>query len=119
MNSSMKLAAIVAIAISAGLAGTGCMAEADGADELTDGQDQGATERAGDVEKTGVATEKCCDFFNFPFWSGLIPCCAGLPGFGCNISPFGGGFAGCGGFGCGGFGGGCFGGGFGGCGGCW
>ena len=113
MNSSKKLAAVVALAISAGLAGTGCMAQGPDADQNTDGQDQAAvpTQQAADAnsEKTGTATEKCGLFgAGIPFWGGWG---------GCGI--FGGPFwGGCGGFGLGGFG--CGGlGGFGGFGGCW
>ena len=96
MNSSMKLAAIVAIALSAGLAG--CAAQTEGSDEITDGQDQAAAAQPGEEsqpgdatkEQTGEAKEKCgCSGFNgwgwgwpalgavgFP-WSGLFGGCWG------------------------------------------
>ncbi len=86
MNSK-SFAAIVALAVSAGLAGTGCMARSE--DEATDGQDQvTAPQQAADVhsEKTGTASEKC----------------GGFGGFGCGGScgiPFWGGWGGCGIFG--------------------
>ena len=57
MNSSKNLAAIAALAISAGLAGSGCMAQ--GADDATtDGQDQVAAPSQ-TAEQTGTASEKC------------------------------------------------------------
>jgi hypothetical protein len=111
MNSK-KLAAIVALAVSAGLAGTGCMAQSD--DEATDGQDQAAapTAQVADAhsEKTGTASEKCglggfggfggCGLFGagIPFWGGWGGCgIFGGPFYGgCG---FGGGWGGCGGFG--------------------
>jgi hypothetical protein len=59
MNSSKELAAIVALAVSAGLAGTGCMAQS--ADE-NEGQDEMAApadQKADGNEKIGEATQKC------------------------------------------------------------
>ena len=119
MNSK-KLAALVALAISAGL--TGCAAQPDVADEATEGEDQAVAAPADEStavasnEKTGEAAEKC----GFG-WGGF----GGCGGFGWGGFGWGGiGFGGCG-FGWGGFAWGGFGwGGFGGCGcggfgGCW
>jgi len=71
MNSSKKLAAIFALAISAGLAGTGCMAQPDATDDATEGQDELAgapADQATDAksEKTGEAAQKC----GFGGWGG-------------------------------------------------
>ena len=99
MNSSKNLAAIAALAIAAGLAGAGCMANGADADESTDGQDQltALADQTGAVttEKTGTASEKCglwggglwggglwgggfggCGLWGggFPFWGGLGGC---------------------------------------------
>jgi hypothetical protein len=118
MNSN-KLAAIVALALSAGLAG--CMGQSEPGDDTTEGQDEVAAapaDQANDVnkEKTGEATQKC----GFGGWGGFGGCggWGGWGGFGgCGgCGGWGGWGGGCGGWG--GWGGGCGGwGGFGGCGG--
>lgn len=124
MNSSKNLAAIVTLAISAGLAGMACMAQP--SVEVIPGDDEAQAapaEQAAEVghENTGEATEKCglgggfgwSGFGWSPFgcsgfgWSGF-----GWSGFGC-LGPVGLPFNGVGcilpfnglGFGCGGLGG--------------
>jgi hypothetical protein len=102
MNSSKNLAAVVTLAVAAGLAGTGCMAQSEAADE-TKGQDEMAAAPAeqtagADHEKTGEAAEKCgfggCGFCGFgcPFPINGFGCpspIGGLAGFGCWGSSFG------------------------------
>ncbi len=116
MNSSNKLAAIVALALSAGLAG--CMGQSEPTDD-TEGQDEVAAapaDQATDVnkEKTGEATQKCGFGGGWGGWGGFGGC-GGCGGWGGGW----GGFGGCGGWGggWGGWGGGC--GGWGGWGGGW
>jgi hypothetical protein len=129
MNSK-KLAALVALSLSAGLAG--CAAQTDAADD--ESQDEAITAPADESnavandEKTGEAADKCGfgGFGGFG-WGGFGWGGFGWGGFGgCGGFGWGGfgwgGFGGCGGFGWGGFGGcGCggFGGWGGGFGGCW
>jgi hypothetical protein len=118
MNST-TLATLAALALTSSLAGSGCTAQSNDADEAIDGQEElanGADNQA--TEKTGEA-EQACGFGGGFGWGGF-----GWGGFG--WGGFGGGFAGWGGFGwggcgCGGFGGGFGWGGFGwgGFGGCW
>jgi hypothetical protein len=107
MKSSNNLAVVVTFAISAGLAGMGCMAQS--ADDAMPGDDEAQAapvEQTAAVgqEKTGEATEKC------GFGGGF-----GLGGLGLGCGGFGLGGLGCGGFGLGGLGCGGFFPGFGGC----
>lgn len=112
MNSSKKLAAMAALAICAGVAGTGCMAQGADADDTTDEQAQAAAPVA---EKTGTAHEACGGGFGWggfgwggcglcgggfgPLWGGW-----GFPFFGgCGWGGGWGAFGGCGCGGCGGW----------------
>jgi hypothetical protein len=108
---SMMLAALAALSLTASFAVTGCAAQSDDVDAITDGQNDAAqVDAQADKENTGEA-DQALGFWGGGFWPGIF---AGLGCF-CVRPPFFGGFgaAGCGigalgaGFGCGGFGG-CF-----------
>jgi hypothetical protein len=94
MNSSKELAAIVALAVAAGLAGTGCMAQSGDENEGQDEMAAPADQKADGNEKIGEATQKCGCGCIGPF--GLIAPIGFpfgfFPGWGCG-GPIGG-FAG-------------------------
>jgi hypothetical protein len=102
MNSSKKLAAIFALAVSAGFAGTGCMAQSDGADETEAQHEMTApADQKTDAnnEKTGEAAQKC--FGGFGGWGGFggfgggWGCGFGGPCWGGPWGALGGGWGGC------------------------
>ena len=106
MNSSKELAAIVALAVAAGLAGTGCMAQSGDENEGQDEMAAPADQKADGNEKIGEAAQKCgfggfggcgCGFFPFTFPFGFFPGwgCGGPIGGWAGFGPWGASWGGC------------------------